>query len=49
MKKILLFVCMALAAVGLAAQEPDSLAITAADSLYLELSSATVTAGRRWM
>ena len=33
--------CMALAAVGLAAQEPDSLAIAAADSLYLELTSAT--------
>ena len=46
MKKILLFVCMALAAVGLAAQEPDSLAIAAADSLYLELTSATVTAER---
>ena len=38
--------CMALAAVGLAAQEPDSLAIAAADSLYLELTSATVTAER---
>ena len=37
---------MALAAVGLAAQEPDSLAIAAADSLYLELTSATVTAER---
>ena len=46
MKKILLFVCKALAAVGLAAQEPDSLAIAAADSLYLELTSATVTAER---
>ena len=37
---------MALVAVGLAAQEPDSLAIAAADSLYLELTSATVTAER---
>ena len=46
MKKIVLMFCMALAAVGLAAQEPDSLAIAAADSLYLELTSATVTAER---
>ena len=37
---------MALAAFGLAAQEPDSLAMAAADSLYLELTSATVAAER---
>ncbi len=37
---------MALAVVRVAAQEPDSLAIAAADSLFLELSSATVTAER---
>ena len=43
MKKTLLFACMALAAVNLAAQEPDSLAYyAAADSLFLELSEATV-------
>ena len=46
MKKIVLMFCMALAAFGLAAQEPDSLALTAADSLYLELTSATVAAER---
>ena len=37
---------MALAAFGLAAQEPDSLAMAAADSMYLELTSATVAAER---
>ena len=46
MKKIVLMFCMALAAFGLAAQEPDSLAMAAADSLYLELTSATVAAER---
>ena len=37
---------MALAVIRVAAQEPDSLAIAAADSLYLELTSAMVTAER---
>ena len=46
MKKSVLLVLMVLVAVRVAAQEPDSLAIAAADSLYLELSSATIMAER---
>ncbi len=46
MKKVILMFCIVLAAVRVAAQEPDSLAIAAADSLYLELTSAMVTAER---
>ena len=46
MKKSVLLVLMVLVAVRVAAQEPDSLAIAAADSLYLEITSATVMAER---
>ena len=46
MKRIVLVSCIALAAVRVAAQNPDSLAIAAADSLYLELQSAIKTAER---
>ena len=42
MKKSVLLVLMVLVAVRVAAQDPDSLAIAAADSLYHELSSATI-------
>ena len=46
MKKSVLLVLMVLVAVRVAAQDPDSLAIAAADSLYHELSSATIMAER---
>ena len=42
MKRILLLVCIAISAARVAAQNPDSLSVAAADSLFLKLSEATV-------
>jgi hypothetical protein len=42
MKRILLLACIAISAARVAAQNPDSLSVAAADSLFLKLSEATV-------